>query len=87
MRYFITLSYDGAAYCGWQRQPDASTVQQSLEKALSTQLREELEVVGARRMHDSMLWNANIPIISHSARILSDDFQHGSIMCRWMSRR
>lgn len=49
MRYFITLSYDGAAYCGWQRQPDASTVQQSLEKALSTLLREEIEVVGAGR--------------------------------------
>jgi tRNA pseudouridine38-40 synthase len=49
MRYFITLSYDGAAYCGWQRQPDTSTVQQSLEKALSTLLREEIEVVGAGR--------------------------------------
>ena len=49
MRYFITLSYDGAAYCGWQRQPDASTVQQSLEKALSTLLRQDVEVVGAGR--------------------------------------
>lgn len=49
MRYFIELSYDGAAYCGWQRQPDAPTVQQTLEKSLSTLLREEVEVVGAGR--------------------------------------
>lgn len=48
-RYFISLSYDGAAYCGWQRQPDASTVQQALEKGLSTLLREDIEVVGAGR--------------------------------------
>ena len=45
-RYFITLSYDGAAYCGWQRQPDAPTVQQAVEKALSTLLRSDIEVVG-----------------------------------------
>lgn len=49
MRYFITLSYDGSAYCGWQRQPDAPTVQQALEQALSTLLREPVEVVGAGR--------------------------------------
>ena len=49
MRYFILLSYDGAAYCGWQRQPDAPSVQQTVEQALSTLLREQVEVVGAGR--------------------------------------
>ena len=49
MRYFIKLSYDGAAYCGWQRQPGVATVQKSLEEALSTFLREKIEVVGAGR--------------------------------------
>lgn len=48
-RYFVELSYDGAAYCGWQRQPDAPTVQQTLEQALSTLLRCPTEVVGAGR--------------------------------------
>lgn len=48
-RYFVELSYDGAAYCGWQRQPDAPTVQQAVEKALSTLLRTDIEVVGAGR--------------------------------------
>ena len=49
MRYAIELSYDGGAYCGWQRQTDAATVQESLEKALSTLLRQSTEVVGAGR--------------------------------------
>lgn len=49
MRYFAELSYDGAAYCGWQRQPDAPSVQQTLERALSTLLREPVETVGAGR--------------------------------------
>lgn len=49
MRYFAELRYDGAAYCGWQRQPDQPTVQQTLEQALATLLREPIEVVGAGR--------------------------------------
>lgn len=49
MRYFIELSYDGAAYCGWQRQRDVATVQQTLETALTTLLRCDTETVGAGR--------------------------------------
>lgn len=49
MRYFIELSYDGAAYCGWQRQRDVDTVQQTLETALTTLLRRDTETVGAGR--------------------------------------
>lgn len=49
MRYFIELSYLGRAYCGWQRQSEAPTVQQTLEQGLSTLLRCDIEVVGAGR--------------------------------------
>lgn len=49
MRYFLELRYLGAAYCGWQRQPDQPSVQQTLERALSTLLREPVEVTGAGR--------------------------------------
>ena len=49
MRYFVELCYDGAAYCGWQRQRDAATAQQTLETALSTLLRRDTETVGAGR--------------------------------------
>lgn len=49
MRYFIELSYNGKAYHGWQNQPNAITVQQVLEEALSVLLNTKIEVVGAGR--------------------------------------
>ncbi|TMU57388.1 tRNA pseudouridine(38-40) synthase TruA [Flagellimonas algicola] len=49
MRYFIRFAYFGKAYHGWQNQPNAITVQEVLEKALSTLLRQSIEVVGAGR--------------------------------------
>ena len=49
MRYFITLSYDGTRYHGWQIQPEGVTVQQLLQDALATLLRQHVTVVGAGR--------------------------------------
>lgn len=49
MRYFIEFSYDGKNYHGWQNQPNAISVQQVLENALTTLLREKIEIVGAGR--------------------------------------
>jgi len=49
MRYKITLSYDGSAFSGWQRQTNAPSIQESLEKALFTLIRQEIDVVGAGR--------------------------------------
>jgi len=49
LRYFVELSYNGKAYHGWQIQPNAITVQEVLEKALTTVLREDITIVGAGR--------------------------------------
>lgn len=49
MRYFLTLAYNGTSFHGWQRQPNARSVQQELEEALSTLLRESIKIVGAGR--------------------------------------
>ncbi len=48
-RYFIFISYKGTSYHGWQLQPNAVTVQQVLEEALSTILCEHISVTGAGR--------------------------------------
>ena len=48
-RYFVYFKYDGTAYHGWQVQPNAVSVQEKLQDALSTLLREEIQVVGAGR--------------------------------------
>lgn len=49
MRYFIELSYNGKSYHGWQNQPNAISVQEVLEKALSMVLKEKIDIVGAGR--------------------------------------
>ncbi|MBT8303958.1 MAG: tRNA pseudouridine(38-40) synthase TruA [Bacteroidia bacterium] len=49
MRYFIEFAYNGKAYHGWQKQPNVISVQEVLEKALTTLLNESIEVVGAGR--------------------------------------
>ncbi|MEN8776395.1 MAG: tRNA pseudouridine(38-40) synthase TruA [Polaribacter sp.] len=49
MRYFIELSYNGKNYHGWQIQPDAISVQEKLNLAVSTILQQKIEVVGAGR--------------------------------------
>ena len=49
MRFFITLSYDGMRYHGWQVQPNGPSVQEKLQWALSTILRQDIQVTGAGR--------------------------------------
>lgn len=48
-RYFLNIAYCGTPYCGWQRQPNGTAVQEVIEKALSTVLRTETAVTGAGR--------------------------------------
>ncbi len=49
MRYFIELSYNGTAYHGWQNQPNAISVQEVVEKALTVILGEPIAIMGAGR--------------------------------------
>ncbi len=49
MRYFLSLAYNGTPFHGWQRQPNASSVQETLEEALSTLLRQPIAIMGAGR--------------------------------------
>lgn len=49
MRYFVTFSYDGNRYHGWQIQPNGDSVQQQLQHALSLLLRCDVTVTGAGR--------------------------------------
>jgi len=49
MRYFIDLSFKGTLYHGWQNQPNALSVQECVEKALSVLLHTAIKVTGAGR--------------------------------------
>ena len=45
----MRLSYRGATFCGWQIQPHDPSVQESIEQAMATLLREQVGVTGAGR--------------------------------------
>ena len=49
MQLRLTVEYEGTAYQGWQVQPGGPTVQEVLERALATALREPVRVRGAGR--------------------------------------
>lgn len=48
-RYFMTLSYCGASFHGWQSQPNAVSVQSAIESAMSLVLRHRVGITGAGR--------------------------------------
>ncbi|OOG74187.1 tRNA pseudouridine(38-40) synthase TruA [Flavobacterium sp. A45] len=49
MRYFIKLAYNGTNYHGWQYQPNAASVQETMNKAFSIILNSEINLMGAGR--------------------------------------
>ncbi len=49
MKYFAELSYKGTNYCGWQKQPDEASVQETLEDGFSTLLGKIIDITGCGR--------------------------------------
>ena len=75
-RYFIYLSYDGTSYHGWQVQPNGNSVQEELQKALSTILRENIEVVGAGRTDAGVHAMGNVAVFDTDSRIPGEKFSY-----------
>jgi tRNA pseudouridine38-40 synthase len=48
-RYFADVSWDGNLYNGWQVQPNAATIQETMEKAFSTLFKRKVSLTGAGR--------------------------------------
>jgi tRNA pseudouridine38-40 synthase len=48
-RYFLELSYKGTSFRGWQIQENAFSVQECLENALSTYMRQPIAILGSGR--------------------------------------
>ncbi|MGC9311944.1 MAG: tRNA pseudouridine(38-40) synthase TruA, partial [Sediminispirochaetaceae bacterium] len=49
MRIKLLLAYDGTRYCGWQRQPDQATVQETVEAAVAKLVGIETPVIASGR--------------------------------------
>ena len=76
MRYFLELSYHGGNYHGWQKQPNAMSVQEVLEKALTTILRVPTPITGAGRTDAGVHAEQMYAHFDADAFESTDDFTH-----------
>lgn len=48
-RYKLLIEYEGTRYSGWQKQPNATTVEDEIEKVLAQILRQPVDIIGQGR--------------------------------------
>jgi len=48
-RYKTTIAYDGSRYGGWQVQPNASSIQEEIEKVLPLLCKKKIPIIGSGR--------------------------------------
>ena len=100
-RWRLDLCFDGTRYHGWQRQPNAISVQQTTEEALSTILQQPVSITGAGRtdtgVHARLMpthFDSNINMSAEQLayklnRILPDDIaalQAQQVSDQWHAR-
>ena len=66
------MAYDGADYCGWQIQPSGITIEEVLNRELSTLLGEEIRVTGASRTDSGVHSLGNVAVFDTKTRIPAD---------------
>lgn len=49
MKYFLHIAYKGTNYSGWQRQPNAPSIQETLEQSLAKMLGYSISCIGCGR--------------------------------------
>lgn len=72
MRYFLHLAYKGTAFRGWQRQPNAPSIQQTLEEALSKMLQTKIICMGCGRTDAEVNASQYIAHINYSGALNFD---------------
>lgn len=61
-RIRLVVSYDGTAYCGWQIQPNAVTVEETLTNTLCSLLGEPIRLIGASRTDSGVHARGNVAV-------------------------
>ena len=69
------LQYDGTGYRGWQRQPDAPTVQEACERALGNVLGEPVGVVAAGRTDTGVHACGQVIHFEHRSRLAPSELR------------
>jgi tRNA pseudouridine38-40 synthase len=73
----LTIEYDGSAYCGWQRQPNGPTIQQTIEMALQTMTRQPVTLIGSGRTDAGVHAIGQVAHFKCDTTIAAQAFQKG----------
>ena len=71
-RIRLVVAYDGTNYHGWQYQPNAVTIEEVLNKALTELLREPIAVIGASRTDAGGHARGNVAVFDTENRMAAD---------------
>ena len=71
-RIRLVVAYDGTNYHGWQLQPNAVTIEEVLNRALTELLREEIAVIGASRTDAGVHARGNVAVFDTENRMAAD---------------
>ncbi|MEN6620086.1 MAG: tRNA pseudouridine synthase A, partial [Smithella sp.] len=72
----MVLEYDGSAYCGWQRQKNGLSIQQTLEEKIEFITREKVTVIGSGRT------DAGVHALNQVASFRSNTYLSSDILYR-----
>lgn len=71
-RVKLVIAYDGTKYCGWQKQPNAITVEEVINRELTKLLDEDIEVIGSSRTDSGVHALGNVAVFDTKTRIPAD---------------
>ncbi len=75
-RIKLVVAYDGTNYCGWQVQPNATTIEGVLNEKLSQLLEERIEIIGASRTDSGVHALGNVAVFDTKSRIPGDKMKY-----------
>lgn len=75
-RVKLIIAYDGTNYCGWQVQPNGVTIEEIINKHLSSLLQEEIVVIGASRTDSGVHALGNVAVFDTNTNIPSDKISY-----------
>jgi len=71
----LLIEYDGTRYSGWQKQPNAMTIQENIEKAIKKITSEECTLIGSGRTDRGVHARGQVANFHTNSKIPSDRFK------------
>lgn len=73
----ITIEYDGSRYCGWQRQNNDPTIQETIEQALMKMTDQKISVIGSGRTDAGVHAYGQVANFKCDTTLTTSDFRGG----------